>query len=264
MSPALESTPSPAKSRADAWAANCAELVRFWERTGTLPSGYRQGRERRLYVWLGYQRRRHQLGKLSQEKINALNAVDIWLTGAFLSRGEWQDKLDAFVAAHGRKPSLSTADRDERALARARPYYCLDIPEDSLNTGMRQIRDRESWDKNMAALRAWVGINNRLPKMRAPDPEESRLANFINYQRRSVAAGKVAADMEAHLRTIPGVLEARPKDRPAHEWTALVEAFIARTGRIPHLRAEDPEERSLASARYRHRIGMDDEICRAA
>lgn len=254
----LEVPTSPAEARHARWAANCADLVQFWEENGAFPSRYRQGRERQLYQWLSNQRRRHQLGKLNHEQTKALDAVDNWLTGSFTSREEWQERLKDFVDRHGRKPSICAESEDEKALSRAMRRHRLDVPSGSVDTSLRAIRNREAWEANLDALSQWVEASGRMPKMRAPDPGESRLANFVNVQRRRLAAGEVSADMEAKLRKVPGVLEARPKDRPASEWETMLDTFVSEHGRIPVHGAEDPHERSLAAARYRHRIGIDE------
>lgn len=238
--------------RQAAWTASCNELILFHREHAAFPSRYKKA-ERRLAIWLQYQRRKYHAGGMPRHEIEALSIVDNWFASPFTTGAQWQDRLKAFVDEHGRKPSLYSDSEDERALCRAMMRHKLSVPAGSVVTSVRKQALDELWEANLAALSRWIDASGRLPKMRAPDPEESRLANFINVQRRNLAAGKIPSAMEEKLRTLPGVLAPRPKDRPASEWQVLLDAFEKEHRRCTS-QTGGPAERSLHAARFRHNL----------
>lgn len=231
------------------WRRTLHEVAHWKETHGYLPfTRGGGGTEVRLSYWLQAQRDLHKAGRLRQEHIDALSALGTWF------EGDIPERTLEFIQEHGRWPSMQADDAVERTLASAAGHrrdeiIALGAPR------QRQLLVQSVWDERFCQLQSWTEAKGRLPKMRAPDKHESMLANFINRQRRDLAAGKLSTEREELLRTIAGVLEQRVKDRSAEEWQSLVEAFIEEHGRIPSSQSDDAHERSLGRARYRHRLG---------
>lgn len=231
------------------WRRNLHEVAHWKETHGYLPiTRGGGGTEMRLSYWLQAQRDLHKAGRLRQEHIDALSALGAWFDG------DIPERTLEFFQEHGRWPSVQADDAVERTLANAARHrrdeiIALGVPR------QRQLLEQSVWDDKFCQLRSWTEAHGRLPKMRAPDKHESMLANFINRQRRDLAAGKLSTEREELLRTISGVLEQRVKERSVEEWQALLEAFIEEHGRIPSSQSADANERSLGCARYRYRLG---------
>ena len=231
------------------WRRTLHEVAHWKETRGYLPvKRGGGGTEARLRYWLQAQRDLHKAGRLREEHVEALSTLGPWF------EGDVPERTVAFIREHGRWPHLLAEDPVERALGvsaatRRDQILAHGVPE------QKELMFQTIWDEKFSQLQSWTEAHGRLPKMRAPDKHESMLANFINRQRRDLAAGKLSTDREELLRTIAGVLEQRVKERSAEEWQTLVEAFIEEHGRLPSSQSADANERSLGRARYRHRLG---------
>lgn len=232
------------------WRRALHEVAHWKETHGYLPlTRTGGGTEMRLSYWLQAQRDLHKAGRLRQEHVEALSALGPWF------EGDVPERTIAFIQEHGRWPRPLAEDQVERSLGAAASLrrgeiIALGVP------AQRPLRSQSDWEEKFSLLQSWVKVNGRLPKMRAPDKHESMLANFINVQRRNLAAGKLPEQREELLRTISGVLESGLKIRPVEEWKALVDTFIEEHGRIPRLYSSDACERSLAQARVRYGFGV--------
>lgn len=105
-------------------------------------------------------------------------------------------------------------------------------------------RHQRIWSAVFDELDAWTKANGRLPKRRAKDSEEYRLANWLNVQRANHRAGKLHPDYITALGGIQGAFETR-RTRTHREWASEIADFHATHGRTPAANASDPEERSL-------------------
>ncbi|MPY12103.1 hypothetical protein FNH21_15520 [Arthrobacter sp. KR32] len=92
------------------------------ERDGSLPAQNESSRARELYRWIEAQRRQHDAGNLTQDRIDALDKLGKWLG---TRRGNpdalWASRLEQvqrFHAARGRFPVYTPQYRpDEKVLA---------------------------------------------------------------------------------------------------------------------------------------------------
>lgn len=87
-------------------------------------------------------------------------------------------------------------------------------------------------------------MHGRLPKRRAKDAAEYRLANWLNVQRANHRAGKLHPEYAATLGGLQGAFQTR-RTRTHRQWADEIAAFHAAHGRAPAANASDPAERSL-------------------
>ncbi|MGK3708727.1 helicase associated domain-containing protein [Arthrobacter sp. IK3] len=105
-------------------------------------------------------------------------------------------------------------------------------------------RHRRIWSGVFSDLDLWVKDRGTVPRRRTADPEEYRLANWLNVQRTNHRAGKLHQDYIDQLQEIHGALETR-RTRTHREWAEDIAAFHKAHGRMPSSTAADPAERSL-------------------
>lgn len=105
-------------------------------------------------------------------------------------------------------------------------------------------RHRMIWTAALDGITSWSETHGRLPRRRTEDPEEYRLANWLNVQRANHRAGKLHPDYVAALEAVPGAFETR-RTRTHREWAADIADFHAVHGRRPEPTAADPEERPM-------------------
>ncbi len=67
------------RSREQVWWEHYAAMAAYVDRTGGLPAQNDSKEARVLYRWLENQRRSHDAGRLTQEKVEALNRLGEWL-----------------------------------------------------------------------------------------------------------------------------------------------------------------------------------------
>lgn len=238
----------------ESWWSQYHDVARIQRDGLVTPEGIRR--------WKYDQRVDMHCGILPDDKVAALAELGIRPFASPAAR-EWSARYEAFIDEHGRTPSRIGDEVHERELARAACRYKLGHVFDT--TGLenkRTIAEENLWRENFAALKRWTEAHGRLPKMRAPDPAESTMANFVNVQRRHLAADKLPEHREGLLRGIPGVLNPRPKDRDPSAWGAALEEFYVANGRLPHQTSTAYSERSLAAAVYRHGLDVPDEVKR--
>lgn len=212
--------------------------------------------------WKYRQRVAMHSGLLPEDKAAALARLGIHPFASPAAR-EWAARYEAFIDEHGRTPSQIGDDVHERELDRAARRYKLGHVFDT--TGLenrRTIANEKLWQENFAILRRWTEAHGRMPKMRAPDVAESTMANFVNVQRRHLAAGKLPERREDLLRGIRGVLEPRIKDRGTTAWGVMLEEFFVENGRLPFHASSDAAERSLRLAMDRHGIEVSADVKR--
>jgi hypothetical protein len=121
--PAYRTPPSPARPTAtERWTQSYVAVADYVLKTGSLPSQNGGSEARALYKWLQYQRTLHDVGKLSERRVQALDKLGAW---EGVRRGtpekHWARRLQEVVAFrqwHGRLPYYSeTRDQAERRLA---------------------------------------------------------------------------------------------------------------------------------------------------
>ena len=104
--------------------------------------------------------------------------------------------------------------------------------------------------RNCEALRSWMSDNgDRLPSPEAKDPEECRLGNFASGMRkakRGTGSYKITSDHIEYLESIPG-WRWGAEDVNMNNCVTLGEWMSDNGGRIPILKAKDPEERRLGT-----------------
>lgn len=207
-----------ASSQAAATRRHCAERLQslrsFVAERGRLPR-YRTGdaAERTLARWMRY-----------------VNSPDLTGSGYDQARAEvrrlradhdkWTRHLTAlkdFVAANDRLPTFAESpggirfmDRNA-AMLRAGKLSPERAAEISSLTAMRPTMARAGeWQSTFAAVAAWVDVHGSLPRRRSADPEELRLANWLNRNRQNERAGGLSA---AQSKQIAGLESLRPTAR---------------------------------------------------
>lgn len=109
-----------------------------------------------------------------------------------------------------------------------------------------EIRYADKWNSVFAEFTAWVDANGSLPRRRSTDPEEQRLANWLNVQRRNHRGQEIPPALEKVLASVPGALEPIAF-KSAAQWYANIAAFYDANGRMPSCSAANgTDERSLA------------------
>ena len=191
-------TPSAAR-----WVSNFELYRAFRARENRDPSAKATDpAERKLGTWLGNQRAAARKGKLSQDRQDALAAVNPdWCPDP---EQQWRAILDeyaAFRAHENRDPStratdpaektLSTWLRSQRSAARKRklsqdrqdalaavnPNWCADW--------------KQPWRESLGKYTAFRARENRDPSQAATDPAEKRLSRWLVTQRKSARKGRL-------------------------------------------------------------------------
>ncbi|OUM42049.1 helicase associated domain-containing protein [Arthrobacter sedimenti] len=96
-----------------------------------------------------------------------------------------------------------------------------------------------SWEVRLRALTAFVAAEGREPSGRAASPGEHRLALWLEEQRKSVRAGRLAAGRVGALQEA-GLLQAREQRDSSHSgavWLKVesIADFLEEEGRLPSL-----------------------------
>lgn len=109
-----------------------------------------------------------------------------------------------------------------------------------------EIRYADKWNSMFAEFTAWVDVHGTLPRRRSTDPQELRLANWLNVQRRNHREQEIPPALEKVLSAVPGALEPATF-KSAAQWYAAIASFYDANGRMPSCAAANgTEERSLA------------------
>jgi hypothetical protein len=116
-----------------------------------------------------------------------------------VDHGTWTKHLTAlkdFVAAHDRLPTFAESPTGIRfidrntAMLRAGKLSLERAAEIRSLTAMRPTMARAAeWQSTFGAVAAWVDAHGNPPRRRSTDPEELRLANWLNRNRQNERAG---------------------------------------------------------------------------
>lgn len=110
----------------------------------------------------------------------------------------------------------------------------------------QEYRYNDKWNAVFTDFSAWVKEHGALPRRRSTDPQEKRLANWLNVQRRNHRGNDIPENLEAILRTVPGALEPAQFKSP-EQWYESINAFLEANHRLPTAKAAPgTEERSMA------------------
>lgn len=179
--------------------------------THTEPDGFRLGR------WVSYRRTDYRLGRLSAERIVALEGVPGWVWDAV--DNDWQQglaALRAFAAREGHaKVPVSHLDPQSFSLgswvsSRRTDYRIGRLPVDriaALETvpgWMWSLHD-EVWEQGLAALQNFVVREGhaKVPTTHI-DADRFTLGKWVSSRRNDYRAGRLPAERIAALETLQG------------------------------------------------------------
>jgi hypothetical protein len=259
------------------WTAHCAALRDFVAANGRLPKASLGGEEAELYKWVAYVRARHRTGRMEASRVQELLAIDGVLNPGLSRR---QSEFKVWIDAHGRRPWRSSADPVESSFAtllhtlrshglkgRLKPAVVellLSVPDGVTDAEATAIKARLDaklnarkaraeasvagvtrldgrWNQCFADLQGWVETHGTLPRRRTENPEEYRLANWVNVQRVQFRYNNLADGWAERLRTVPGLLDPQPRSKSDLTFARRVADFHAAHGRLPRAAVPAPE-----------------------
>jgi hypothetical protein len=206
-----------------------------------------------LGKWCLRQRRKVQAGRLSAERKRLVTGIGILAPG---NEPEFQEKLDAcstFIAVHGRPPSVSATDPEEKSLYywRAGQQHLRSIGklkphrEQLLNEkGIFQTAFEYEWHSFFARLKKFIEIHGRAPVRLSANPEEAQLGQWRQQQFSLYKAGKLDEYRSKQLETL-GVATTLTNVNWNRSFREL-QAFVAEHKSLPTRRSEVESERQLA------------------
>lgn len=169
--------------------------------------------EKRLTTWIGEQRKAYKKEIIDTYKVTRLQGMGI-------SFARLDDQFDAacsqlktWIAGHERLPKSNSLDPEEARLARWIHSRRQEYAKDKLSTDrvakLEEMRipfsQRDSqFDIAFKQLGTWIDEHSRFPKQNSSDPEENRLATFVNHQRQECAKGKLSQERIEQLESLPG------------------------------------------------------------
>lgn len=206
--------------------------------------------------------RRSSLGWWSADRI---------LTGSSPAPGVIDElvRLKADYPSHGKAKAIgwaraAAAHHAEHGVLLPLPWTAISRRQDSLRQLIEQydLPDHllpairlvlaepdpygKKWSAVLGDFTAWVDAHGSLPNRRSADPEEYRLANWLNVQRVNQRAGTLRPDLAERLGAVQGALTPRIRIRPTREdRIAQVMEFHAAAGRPPREGARDDAEHRL-------------------
>ena len=184
---------------ADPFHSKLAKLVEFVASTGRLP----KKADNQLGKWVSYQRRLYKTGKLSQERIDALNAVSGWQWEAEDPFHSNLAKLVEFVASTGRLPKKAEKPLGTWVSKQRHRYKTGKLSQEkiaALNAVSGWCWEAEDpFPGNIANLVEFVALNGRLPKQ-----SEKPLGKWVNAQRQLYKKGKLSQEKIDALNAVSG------------------------------------------------------------
>ena len=233
-----------------------AALTQFTVRHGRLPRpSSKDETERALGCRARHRRRQYREGRLSPERVAALERIPFWVWD--MPRGRPDERahfaqriatLTAFVEANGRLPSSGSSDKAERSLGvwaerRRRSHARRQMPADRVAALQRvPLWAWTRWDMQLNELVAFVDDHARLPAL-AAEGDERRMACWVAHQRSQHDGGELSRDAALRLEGVP-YWTWRPDtafERRAQE----LARFIAEHRRSPSKRSRSVDERRL-------------------
>ena len=230
----------------DPFPENLAKILAFVAANGRLPTR----RDKPLGGWVGEQRKNKKKGKLSADRIAALDSVPGW---------KWEEedpfpeniaKMIAFVAANGRLPTrrdkpLGQWVGDQRKNKRKCKLSTDRIAALDSVPGWKW-EEEDPFPENIAKILEFVAANGRLPTS-----SEKPLGVWVINQRMNNKNGDLSSDRIAALDAVPGW---KWEEDPFHEKLAKILAFVAANGRLP-TSSEKPLGYWVSMQRYNKKKG---------
>lgn len=224
------------KDRQDRQAIVDSQMTALAEAARTLPGITTSQSD--VLAWILHHRRLPATGSSNTEERNA--ATRIYASRRAALAGTARAHTAAFALAI---PNLVTGDDRTRIreLADAKEAARQESlrAREATKTRLGPLEDR--WNKGFAELSAWVEAHGELPRRRTSDPDEYRVANWVNVQRVQFRDNNLAADWVERLRTVPGALNPKPKMKGDLAFARSIADFHAAHGRLPRADVPAPE-----------------------
>lgn len=236
------------------WQRTARRLGEFMHRHGRLPrADCDDETERRLGEWRQRQYGAYMNHALPDERVRQLGELGVLRT-ALDEQWEVQfAKLERFVRTAARLPSVRAASAEETSLAKWRSRQRELMMAGELDEGrcerLRSIRGEETlyerkWDRSFRSYKRFVEKRKRHPRTGARTTEERSLAVWAVRQRSELRRGKLEGKREMALSEL-GIFGTRKMELWYARYGAVYR-FAKENGALPHRRAIDPAERSLA------------------
>jgi uncharacterized membrane protein len=192
-------------------------------------------------LWVGQQR--SNKNKLTAVKRAALESIPGWVwTAEGRNEFSWDEQLAAlreYVVAHNELPKTShehlgvwiKKQRSNKSLSAKKKAALEAIPGWAWKT--REVKNKYSWEEQLAALREYVAAHDELPKS-----SHERLGNWITTQRKNKS---IAAERKTVLEAIPGWVWKSHKVKNRFSWEeqlAALREHVRTHGRFPKRRHE--------------------------
>lgn len=216
----------------------------FYARHGRLPSAEAGGEEAETAKILkGYIRACRYRDGFRADALTRLLA----LPGAIPEEELASYQRALHILANYRRPMAQSAEGMSINGIRLNPAARLKrVPATTRIKSNQELKYADKWNSVFAEFTAWVTEHGSLPRRRSTDPQEKRLANWLNVQRRNHRENEIPEPLEATLATVPGALEPAAF-KTAGQWYEQIAAFLTEHGRLPSCSAESgTPERSMA------------------
>jgi len=243
------------------WEENLEQVKSFMEKDDRLPVLYsKDPAEKRLGVWRATQKVAFKRGKMTPERIKALESIPGWEWESDFD-DRWQENLEkvrVFQKKHGRLPSEESKDPEEKRLGR----WNGSQRRARKGNGGRMTPERvavlesipgwgwsldDRWQKNLEEVRAFQKKHGRLLG-RSRSAEDASLVGWCRAQRQAYSGtskGKMTPERIKALESIPGWEWESDFDDRWQENLEKVRAFQKKHGRLPYPKSKDLEENRL-------------------
>ena len=210
---ALENTPHWLWDPYDEeWNKNCELLKEYLYKYNELPKCSTVYKGRKIGVWMNTQRQNKKKGKLSQERIQALERIYGWVWDADEEWNKNCEILKEYVDNYNQLPKRSTVYKG-RKIGNWMTKQRQDKKKAKLSQEKIQALENtphwlwdpydEEWNKNCEILKEYVDNYNELPK-RSTEYKGRKIGSWMKTQRQYKKKGKLSQEKIQALERISG------------------------------------------------------------
>ena len=251
--------PKPFQSFDSRWQETFGKVKAFVEKNKKIPSEHSKDKEeKRLGIWCCTQKQIKKKGKITPERIKALEVIPGWYWEIDLDE-KWQKILElvkTFVGKNEKIPSNHSKDKEEKRLG----GWCSKQKQSRKNGKMtsERIKALKSipgwewkkdldliWQETLEKVKAFVKKNNKIPYVNSKDKEEKRLGSWCSNQKTAKKKVKITPERNKQLESIPGWLWENDYDLIWKETLELLKSFAGKNEKFPSEYSKDKEEARL-------------------
>lgn len=255
------------------WFAKAKKVGEYADLHGSVPIKHnRSFEERRMAEWCASQRakRTDRRSPLTDAQKTYLEAIPGWFWDREDAGSRWKDRyadLVAFVAENGKLPSrmrgMYSSDRHQMSLAdwvltqknkhsnkMLPPHTPAQIALLERIPGWSWPNTADQWSARLSELMAFMSGYGAFPSVRASTAAERKLAAWVDTQLQTYRSGVMEMKYPDRIDALEQVPGWRWEVDKLDEWLttyAAVFAYAVEHGKLPSMRAHDPEIRKLGT-----------------